>query len=369
MSFKDKPLKKIVSDNRVTIDVLHNNLLNEFNNNELEFEGLKDTLNNYKKIYATTNCEKYLIKINKIKDKIKNFNKDKKNNYYLDAGLLLSEYYDKKEHTNIISSPQNNFVIDLMLNKDNDNDNDKYENKNKDIINEYICKIDDNKVKNFYIKDLDICKICRSKLILKNIEGQLLCENCGYTENIIINSEKSSYKDPPRETSYFAYKRINHFNEWLAQFQAKETTDISDKIYNDIIKELKKEKYLDINNITYSQIRDILKKLKYNKYYEHIPHIINIINGKKAPVLTRQYEEQLRMMFKEIQVPFMNNCPDDRKNFLSYSYVLHKFCQLLELDEFLTFFPLLKSREKLQQQDKIWKKICNDLKWQYIPSI
>ena len=164
-------------------------------------------------------------------------------------------------------------------------------------------------------------------------------------------------------------KRINHFNEWLAQFQAKETTDISDKIYADIIKELKKEKFLDINNITYRQIRDILKKLKYNKYYEHIPHIINIINGKKAPVLTRQYEEQLRMMFKEIQVPFMNNCPEDRKNFLSYSYVLHKFCQLLELDDFLVYFPLLKSREKLQQQDKIWKKICNDLKWQYIPSI
>ena len=44
-----------------------------------------------------------------------------------------------------------------------------------------------------------------------------------------------------------------------------------------------------------------LKKLGYNKYYEHIPHIMNILNGKKAPVLSRKYEEQLRMMFKEIQ--------------------------------------------------------------------
>ena len=67
------------------------------------------------------------------------------------------------------------------------------------------------------------------------------------------------------------------------------------------------------------------------------------------------------MMFKEIQVPFMKNCPQERKNFLSYSYVLHKFCQLIELDVFLVYFPLLKSREKLQQQDKIWKGICNDL--------
>ena len=366
MSFKDKPLKKIVSDNRVTIDVLHKNQLNSFNNSELEIDELKESLNILIEEYENIKCEKILIKINKLKDNIKNYDTKKKNKYYLDTGLLLSEYYEKKENNFIEKKEKSNFIIDLMLKKENENE---LKNKNNDIINEYICQIDDTKIKDFYIKDLDICKICRNKLILKNIEGQLLCENCGYTEAIIINSEKSSYKDPPRETSYFAYKRINHFNEWLAQFQAKETTDISDKIYNDILKELKKEKYLDINKITYRQIRDILKKLKYNKYYEHIPHIINIINGKKAPVLTRQYEEQLRMMFKEIQVPFMNNCPDERKNFLSYSYVLHKFCQLIELDDFLIYFPLLKSREKLQQQDKIWKKICNDLKWEYIPSI
>ena len=55
------------------------------------------------------------------------------------------------------------------------------------------------------------------------------------------------------------------------------------------------------------------------------------------------------------------------ENFLSYSYVLHKFVQLWELDEFLPCFMLLKSREKLHQQDKIWKDICNYLNWQYIP--
>ena len=162
---------------------------------------------------------------------------------------------------------------------------------------------------------------------------------------------------------------MNHFNEWLAQFQAKETTEIHEDIYKDLYDEINKNKNINIKNISSKQVREILKKLEYNKYYEHIPHIINIINGKPAPVLTRQYEDQLRMMFKEIQTPFMEHCPSDRKNFLSYSYVLHKFCELLELDDLLTYFPLLKSREKLQQQDNIWEKICQSLKWQYIPSI
>ena len=111
------------------------------------------------------------------------------------------------------------------------------------------------------------------------------------------------------------------------------------------------------------------KKLGYNKYYEHITHIINKINGSKAPILSRNEEEYLRALFKEIQVPFTNNCPENRKNFLSYSYVLHKFCELLEYDHLLVYFPLLKSREKLQQQDKIWKCMCRDLNWEYIPSI
>ena len=80
-------------------------------------------------------------------------------------------------------------------------------------------------------------------------------------------------------------------------------------------------------------------------------------------------EEKLRYMFKLIQVPFVRHCPRYRINFLSYSYVLHKFFQLLELDGFVKYFPLLKNRNKLRQQDKIWKKICKDLRWQYIASI
>ena len=115
--------------------------------------------------------------------------------------------------------------------------------------------------------------------------------------------------------------------------------------------------------------REILKKLKKNKYYEHVPHIINRLNGIPPPIMSRETEEELRRMFKEIQIPFHKYCPKARKNFLSYSYVLHKFVQLLELDEFLPCFMLLKSREKLHQQDLIWNKICKHLNWQFIKSL
>ena len=46
----------------------------------------------------------------------------------------------------------------------------------------------------------------------------MVCQKCGEQENIIVDSDKPSYKDPPREISYFAYKRINHFNELIICF-------------------------------------------------------------------------------------------------------------------------------------------------------
>jgi hypothetical protein len=164
------------------------------------------------------------------------------------------------------------------------------------------------------------------------------------------------------------YKRINHFCEWLSQFQAKESTDIPQDIYIKIRTELKKNRIYNIGEITLPIMKSILKKLRLHNYYEHIPHIISKITNKPPPTINREIEDKLKIMFREIQGPFAKHCPKTRINFLSYSYVLHKMCQLLELDEFLKCFPLLNSRDKLRLQDKIWEKICIENKWEYWPS-
>ena len=213
------------------------------------------------------------------------------------------------------------------------------------------------------------CEECNTEMIFSANEAVFTCTQCGFQEFVLVDSDKPSYKDPPREVSYYAYKRINHFNEWLAQFQAKESTEIPQEVYEAICAELKKERILDYRTLSRQKVREILKKLKYNKYYEHVPHIINRLNGQNAPVMSREIEEKLRYMFKEIQPSFQKNCPKDRSNFLSYSYVLYKFCELLELDEYLSSFPLLKNRDKLYVQDKIWELICKDLAWQFIRSV
>jgi hypothetical protein len=213
------------------------------------------------------------------------------------------------------------------------------------------------------------CNHCGDEMILSMNEAYLACKTCGHQLPLLIDSDKPSYKDPPREVSYYAYKRINHFNEWLAQFQAKESTEIPHEVYDAILLEFKKERITNMSTLKQTKLREILKKLKLNKYYEHTAHILNRLNGQNAPVMSRDNEEKLRFMFKEIQPSFQAHRPKDRSNFLHYPYVLYKFCELLELDEFLPCFPLLKNRDKLYAHDKIWQLICQDMDWQYIPTI
>ena len=93
------------------------------------------------------------------------------------------------------------------------------------------------------------------------------------------------------------------------------------KVFKNIFEEINKNINLVVSDISYKQIREILKKLGYNKYYENIPYIINIITGKNTPKLSRKEEDILRSLFKEIQIPFVKHCPPNRKIF----YHIHMF--------------------------------------------
>lgn len=242
----------------------------------------------------------------------------------------------------------------------------------KDIFRDYLIEVENQNISRPKDRIADTCEYCSSSNVV-HIEdaSELVCDSCGLVIACLI-SEELTYREE-QETSEkivnYSYKRENHFNEWLSQFQAQEMTTIPPEVMDQLRAELKKMKIKNLEEITHAKIRGLLKKLRLNKYYEHVPYITNILNGIKAPNMPQELEERLRIMFKDIQKPFDNNCPSERKNFLSYSYVLYKFCELLGEDEYLQYFPLLKSKSKLYAQDQIWKKICCDLQWEFIATI
>jgi superfamily II RNA helicase len=196
-----------------------------------------------------------------------------------------------------------------------------------------------------------------------------ICRKCGAVEYIL--SEEVGFKEEQEIEKHivYSYKRENHFNEWISQFQAKESTHVPEDVIAKLRTEFRKQKVKDLNEITHEKVKTLLKKLNYAKYYEHVPYIASIVSGITPPTMPQELEDKLRIMFHAIQAPFEKHKPINRKNFLSYSFVLYKMCEILSEDQYLPCFPLLKSREKLYIQDQIWEKICNELKWEFIRTV
>ena len=246
------------------------------------------------------------------------------------------------------------------------------ESKNKqDLFRKFLEEVEGEAIGAHVTDYLFIpCMSCKSSnLYYDDCSSDTVCTDCG-TAQYTFSGERS-YKEEQESDQriVYSYKRENHFNEWLAQFQAKEITNIPPEVLTKLKEEFKKQKVTARTEITQTKVRDMLKKLKLNKYYEHTPYIACVLNGITPPQMSQALEDKLRLMFRHIQEPFKKFCPEGRKNFLSYSYILYKFCELLSEDDFLVCFPLLKSKEKLYKQDQIWKKITEELRWEFIPTI
>jgi len=321
---------------------------------------------------------------------------DQRLDYFLNVGDMLFQYFDAHETlakgeagVNSKMRMPTNSVLSYFTEATDESPQpeqktpkkaseiDSSEGMNRDkMMERYLAVVEPSAIKSGIMPGSGIepgwgtCPTCDVEMTFYQNEALLGCPRCGHEEFILIDSEKPSYKDPPREITYFAYKKINHFNEWLAQFQAKENTDIPQDIIESVMRELRKERISDPKKVKKEKIREILQKLKFSKMYDHVQQIKNRIQQQMTMLtLSKEMEEKLQHMFKEIQPAFIKYCPANRSNFLSYPYVLYKLCQLLEMDEFLPCFQLLKSREKLYQQDQVWQKICQEMRWQFIRSI
>jgi len=252
----------------------------------------------------------------------------------------------------------------------------KKERSRADILEEYMKCVDDNYMSDNSRKKRDYiehrCPDCDVEYLICPSRANMVCPKCKYVEEFIDNDmNPPSYKELERKnmTSSTGYKRQNHFIEWLSQFQAKERTSIPEDVFLKIREEMRKQNFTKFQQLEPKKTRDFLKKLGYSDYYEHVICIMSSINDVPPPSLDPETEEMLKRMFADIQAPWEKVKPPDRKNFLSYSYTIHKFCELLELDELLQYFPLLKNPERLREQDNCWKKICAILKWEFYPSI
>lgn len=366
-----------------TIDEKHTDMLNHFHQLETQtIPQLEEDLKKAKyRLKQTTDAKIDLRmelkdKCMQLKHKIQQHKLERKN-YFLDNSKYIFQYFEDKKK---ISSGDNNqnsntvnqfFKIKATKEDVSTTQSDKY-NQSKILYQKYWKNVT-NEVVN--LQDLlipsDVCEFCKvGELIPQDEEGILICNNsqCGNFVTHIVDNSKPSNKEPPNEVSYTAYIRLNHFKEILSQFQAKETTQIPDEVIEQIKNRIKKERITDLTTINYDKMREILRKLGLNKYFEHIQYI-NSIFGIKPPIMSEELHETLCVLFIEIQKPWAVHCPIDRSNFFNYTYTLYQLCVLLDQTQYLPYIPMMKDREKQLDQDMTWKKVCNDLDWEFFPTV
>jgi hypothetical protein len=391
--FKVKSSKRSNPEARTTLDAIHSQKVQNMLEQKKNLDSYKQELATLKKRISETTSDIEIWRLERdaeaLEKKIKTIDNDEDlMDYYLRTGDILYNYYDmqdkiQKGGMSFNTTKAKPGSILAILEEVAQQENQETKNtvvvppaqkglQRNQLLNDYL-QLEDPAMARNTVEEYDdpwtTCESCGNEMIMCLNEANLTCSKCGYQDFILVDSDKPSYKDPPREVCYYAYKKINHFNEWLAQFQAKESTEIPNEIYDAILIQLKKERITNMGSLKPTKLREILRKMKASKYYEHIPHIINRLNGQNAPFMSREDEEKLRHMFREIQPSFKKHRPQGRRNFLSYGYILYKFCELLEMDEYLACFPLLKNRDKLYLQDKTWEKICADMGWQYIRTV
>jgi DNA-directed RNA polymerase subunit F len=268
--------------------------------------------------------------------------------------------------------PKNSKSILNFFGESDNNEND--EKNNKTILNkaslqeQYLILVDKNyaceKIK---MKKPIFCTQCKIEKRLFQSEGSYKCIECGETEDVIMESEIPSHADLSNEKQKYPYKKINHLKEKLSQFQSKESIDVPDDICSIIKAELKKKR-IKFKDCTPKNIRAILKKYRLTIYYEHLQQIYCKISDSEPITLSRDIEETIINMFQSMQESFHKHRPPNRSNFLSYSYVLNKLFRILGMPKHANYFSLLKSKDKLREQDSIWAKICKDQSWKFYSS-
>ena len=148
------------------------------------------------------------------------------NNNTLSIIDFLKKDQINKDNTNLrdansnISSndTKNEIPITNNENETNSGDNKTLTTSNRALLlDQYLSFTDKDYINNdIQNKEAEKCNYCNSMNKIYCINDSLLyCMDCYTVEKVLTDNEKPSYKDPPKEISYFSYKRINHYTEFI----------------------------------------------------------------------------------------------------------------------------------------------------------
>lgn len=232
----------------------------------------------------------------------------------------------------------------------------------EDMLQWDICQETNHRM--FYA----MCPLCCETDLRYNSRFDVLkCFYCGHEvlyEEPMQYTRKSRKMMMARKFSGDFYKRVVHFKFWLKRIQGKEKHKVTSHMVEAVKALLQKD---NCRVVHYWVIRNALKRLGYQDYYDHSIYIMSKIRGTPLVNMTRNQENILVQMFMELESVF-GSLRDIRVNMLSYPYVIKKLCELKGWWLMSKIIPTLKSHTRIILQDQLWRRICTEKQWTFIPT-
>jgi hypothetical protein len=211
----------------------------------------------------------------------------------------------------------------------------------------------------------DVCE-CGNKMLIQSNTSELLCVRCGFVTSLIgsVTEENQLFAQEGNRVAHGSYDPTRHCKFWIERIQAKESTVIPQQYLEKIIKSIKKDKIENLKSISVKQFRAYLKQNNLSKLNDHIPLIKKIITGFIPPQLNHGEQQLLFIYFDKATKTYETIKPPNKKNSLYYPFLIYKILDLIIKDKLkkngLLSCIHLQSYETLIDNDKIWKKICEN---------
>lgn len=372
--------KKKIFDNRSTINEIHDTKMEEFEKYYKTLPSKEEELIKLREEYETlSDYDKFDFKF-KIKDLEKEIyhmkEKTEMTNYLLNVSPVFykmkqTDYKEEKPISNNLKTKIKEGIEKYITITEG--------SQKGTMLEEFMCAMDRNIIKKVKENDNEIfiCKDCGSNCIFNSKECFVTCTKCGLCREW-QDPDTPQWSDEVDVSKAYRYKRLSYFIEHLYRMQAQECTTIPDYVINNIAMELRKNGINDTSKIKRDTIRDVLKSLDMTNYYDNINSIIRTLSGQKAPKFQDDLEKKLVCMFMKTLEPFEQNkhLIPSRNNYLSYPYVIRKLLKIISYEEknenileFEQYFSFLKSRQKMWEQERVWRAICEYNSWPFFRSI
>lgn len=295
------------------------------------------------------NLDNTILEINKINKKLNQpYANNKEMDYLLNSTELLNQFINSSDISTLNTLRQEY--------------NYKFKNDN------LVVPINNN---------IDLCTNCNN--LMYYTCGEFVCSHCGLT---IQSCTIEDYNEIPYKEiveldnrTPYRYDKITHLEDHLNRIEAVEQVQIPQEVLDKVLIEMEKER-LSLSRLKEKKVKLYLKKHNLTDYYGNLTLIVNKLNGRKPLKFESETRQKITELFQKTREPYERHKPVGRSSFFSYHYILRQIFLIMGHPEYVNYLQLLKSKEKLRDQDEIFKKIVDELKqtdpqnnWEFFPTV